>query len=194
MTFAAGSSYFAPHAPNSSATAITTAFSVGNGPGVGWQHKKTHAREARAVLAAVIRLMDFLVVLMTGVAAYTMRHQGVELPVDVWLIAGLGALLGSNLFSASKIYDFSNLIAPRRQMARVLAGWSITILILIAVILQVKPSLDNTLDWLVVWAASCGIALVLIRSGLWMWMRRSDVRNAMVLKSLFWGRIATRKM
>ena len=187
MTFAAGSSYFAPHSPNSGATAMTTAFGVGNGPGVGWRHKKTHAREARAVLSAVIRLMDFLIVLMTGVAAYAMRHQGVELPVDVWLVGGLGALLSSNLFSACRISDFSNLVAPRRQMARVLAGWSITVLVLIAVVLEVRPSLDNTLDWFVVWASSSGIALVLIRTGLGMWMRRSDVRNAMVLRVVVLG-------
>jgi Undecaprenyl-phosphate glucose phosphotransferase len=187
MTFAAGSSYFSPHSPDNSAAAKTTTFDLGNGLGAGWQHKKTHAREARAVLVAVIRLMDFSIVLMTGVAAYAMRHQDVELPVDVWLVAGLGALLGSNLFSVSRIYDFSNVVAQRRQMARVLAGWCITILILIPVVLQVKPSLDNTLDWLVVWAASCGIALVLIRTGLRMWMKRGDVGNATVLRVVVLG-------
>ena len=71
-------------------------------------------------------------------------------------------------------------------MACVLAGWSITIFVLIPVVLQVKASLDGTLNWFVVWAASCSVALVLIRAGLR--MTGGDLRNAMVLRVVVLGK------
>ena len=175
--------------PSRDASTVTLATSprFTNVTGASRRRKKTHAREARAVLTAAMWLVDILIVLTTAVVASGMRHQPAELPSEFWLVAGLGALLNANLSLASRVYEFPNLLSLRRQVGHVLGGWSLTVLLLMPVIFLTKPSIDNPWHWLSVWALSCAAAFVLSRAGLRDWIKRSVADGSMALRIVVTG-------
>jgi Undecaprenyl-phosphate glucose phosphotransferase len=132
-------------------------------------------------------LVDILIVLTTGLVASGMRHQPAELPFDFWLVAGLGALLNANLSLASRVYEFSSLLSLRRQVAHVVGGWLLTVLLLVPIVLFAKTSIVDPSQWLSAWALSGGAAFVLSRVGLHEWLNRSIADGSMALRVVVTG-------
>ncbi len=132
-------------------------------------------------------VVDVLIVLITAIAAGEIRYAPAALPPDFLLAAGLGALFNGNLSLASHLYEFSSLLSLRRQVAHVLAGWSLTVLLLVPVVFLAKLAVDNTWDLLGAWALSCGFALVLSRIGLRGWIQRRLADGSMALRIVVAG-------
>ena len=172
---------------DTSTVALASPLRPTNVAGAWRRRKKTHAREARAVLSAATWLIDILIVLTTAIAAFGVRHQPAEFPSDLWLVAGLAALLNANLSLASRVYEFSNLLSLRRQVAHVLGGWSLTALLLVPAIFFTASSVDNAWNWFGAWVLSCGVAFVLSRVGLRGWIQRSIADGSMALRVVVAG-------
>lgn len=117
-------------------------------PSVG---KKTSDWLSAPVLLGMLRISDLMLIIIAGAAAYVTRFGTLAIePLAVY--ANLCALLlAANVFQYFKIYEFNILSQVFNQSRRILAGWTVVMLMLLAIGFMTKTSWEASRIWIGTW-------------------------------------------
>ncbi|SMF63079.1 putative colanic acid biosysnthesis UDP-glucose lipid carrier transferase [Tistlia consotensis] len=124
--------------------------------------------DPEALLGGLLRLLDVLVVMVTGYLAYLLRGQQFDEPANLpsaYLIALLAAgFLTLNVMHMSGIYRPERLRQPVQQVARSAVAWSIVLgtLLLFSALTQTTPIYSRV--WFILWALFGLVGLVAVRT------------------------------
>lgn len=139
-----------------------------------------------SVLLGLTRVVDLLVILVAGWAAYWLRHGSPELPVPYLVAIGIGLVVAANAFHFAGLYNFDNVRNSASQFTRLAGGWLAVTMLLIVVGFFSKTSADYSRIWLATWLVLAFVALAGFRIALnWRivsWQRAGVlVRNIVVV-------------
>jgi Undecaprenyl-phosphate glucose phosphotransferase len=93
-------------------------------------------------------------------------------PGQYLVVAGVAVLLQLNIFHFARLYRFDLLSNPVYQIGRLTAGWSALFFILLAAAFLTKTSDQYSRGWVLIWYSSGLAALVMLRVGLYLRIRR----------------------
>ncbi len=117
------------------------------------------------IMAGVLRLVDLLVILCSGAAAYSIWL--VEAPAVAWpqyaIVAAFGALIAINLFHLNNAYEFEILSQLGSSLRHTLTAWTAAAAILLALSFVTKTTEDYSRAWSILWFALAFVALGVTR-------------------------------
>ena len=135
-------------------------------------------REARSpvsasVVTGTVRAFDALALLASAAFAYFLylSTRG-GTPGQYLVVAGIAVLLQVNLFHFAKLYRFDLFSNPFYQVSRLTAAWSALFLLLLAAAFLTKTSDQYSRGWALIWYSSGLAALIMLRVGLYLRIRR----------------------
>lgn len=118
--------------------------------------------DSHLLLLGGIRLVDALLVLLGGIAAYWLRHDTLDLPYWYKLAIVVGTLLSANAFHFMDIYHWRLIDRLPRTLLRTAAAWSAVLGVLI--VLSYIAGVSNWFSraWVAYWTVLtiAGVALV----------------------------------
>lgn len=127
-------------------------------------------------LSLIIKGGDLLMVLLGGGLAYGWRFgtEGFPLPPSYSMLMSTGALLLIFILNGLGVYRSWRGGHLALMFSRVLMGWTITLLTLLSLLFLLKASDSFSRSWLMAWAASTAVLLLIGRLALYLvlrWMR-----------------------
>ena len=114
------------------------------------------------VMRGLVRLADFVIVAVLGLAiAHTyINETGVLQTPRYVLAAPLVALAAVAIFELLDLYSLRVFASFVRQMPRIVLGWSIAFVALVAGVFFLKMGADVSRVWLATWYFAAAVALV----------------------------------
>ena len=146
-----------------------TPFGTGRRTGAG---SRIVRHEIVALSSGLLRAVDIASVPLAGFIAYSLRFQSLAVEFQHALIIILGMVVVANVMAAMAAYNPPNLRALHLQLARVVAGWGVSIAILLAIAFFDKIADLYSRLWIGYWfvigvtlsgAARLGVALYISR-------------------------------
>lgn len=145
-------------------------------------------RISLSVVSLGLRIADAFIVILTAVLCFEV-YVGVEEWIDLgsyFIAVSVALILQQNLFHIFGVYGEANLLAMRRQLPRLLGGWTSALLVVVLFAFLTKTSTDYSRVWLVTWFGAGLTAFVVLRLILrmkfkrWIAARRLD-QNVVVV-------------
>jgi Undecaprenyl-phosphate glucose phosphotransferase len=146
-------------------------------------------------LAALVRFSDCLTVLVAGVLAYLTRFvlfSDYQPSLELYALV-IGALTTAQVFHFLGVYDQDAHSGPVMNLARVIAAWSVVVLLLLALAFLTQTAEDVSRLWALLWLAYGAIGLVVGRTlfarQIDLWQQRGQfTRNIAVVGASALGR------
>jgi Undecaprenyl-phosphate glucose phosphotransferase len=111
----------------------------------------SHATDTPRLLLGLLRLLDVVFVILTGVASFWLRHDFIEMP-NLYIVGILAAgILTANVMHIGGIYTLASLQQIGSQLGQLLAGWLAVVLSLIVLAYFTKTSDEFSRVWLTLW-------------------------------------------
>ena len=117
----------------------------------------------RVLTQDLIRLADVAAIAAAGVAITAWRFGGEPLPDTVLAALIIGCLLAANILPCLQVYRVDRLQSPVAGVPRLVLGWTVAVVILIAVLFAMKSSGQISRLWLGAWLLSGALALLGVR-------------------------------
>jgi len=128
---------------------------------------------SETVVTGTVRALDSVAVLgSAGFAYFLYLSVRGGSPEQYLAVAGLAVLLQVNLFQFSSLYRFDLLSGLLYQIGRLTVAWSALFFLLLAIAFLTKTSDQYSRGWALIWYSSGLIALVALRVGLYLRIRR----------------------
>ncbi len=128
-------------------------------------------REHSSALAAVIRVLDILLILVSGIAVYIWYLDEWPMPPHYQIAIYLAAILALLVFPVFGIYQSWRGGGLTVELRRLALAWGSVILILIVMGSLTKTSINFSRVWLGVWFLSAWILLIVFHSLLRIFLR-----------------------
>ena len=142
----------------------------------------TPALMTPAMLAPLARLAETAALVAVGTAMAHIYVPAADLDhgSNYTLAPVLAALIATSLFNVFGLYATAVFIAPFKNAARLVLGWGLALLALMACLFVVKMGSEFSRVWLMLWFVAGLLAVAVIRGGLLMVTRAA--RSAGYLK------------
>jgi putative colanic acid biosysnthesis UDP-glucose lipid carrier transferase len=131
---------------------------------------------------------DVFVVLFSSGSAYLLRYGPTSLPPEVAVITLLAAVLTLNAMWLAGCYTRYATDALTVQIGRAARGWSVVLVVLIALAYLTKTSDDFSRAWTTIWYVSVLVGLALTRSvaaaQMQRWRRRGKLTRTVAIVDL----------
>ena len=153
---------------------ITSSFSRG---------RRLSAAGQRTLVEGVVRIGDVLAVAVSGLAVAAWRFgSNLDPAVTDPTLAALviGCLLAANILPRFYDYQGARLVAQGWQLPRLLAGWTVSMAALIALLFALKVTGDVSRLWVGWWFVVGAVALVTIRLVVRLTLVRGETARALV--------------
>jgi len=118
---------------------------------------------SKVVLAGLVRGGDLLLIVLTALIAYWLRHETLQIPPRYGIAVVIGVLLAWQVFHAFGLYEFRSLSRLVWQLSRLITAWGLVAMGLIAVVFFTKTAEEFSRAWAGAWFASAWLALVATR-------------------------------
>jgi len=115
------------------------------------------------VLAGLVRGSDLLLIVLTALIAYWLRHDTLQIPSRYGIAVVIGVLLAWQVFQVFGLYEFRSLSRLVWQLSRLITAWGMVAMGLIAVVFFTKTAEEFSRAWAGAWFASAWLALVATR-------------------------------
>jgi len=127
--------------------------------------------EVRTISSGLLRAVDLLVVVATGMFAYYLRHRSFDLP-QIYIVAiGFTALLTFNYMQLFGAYrGMTNAFGEQMKSAGKAWLWIVGTLILVAFFTKTSDNFSRI--WVMMWLAAGSAGLVIARSVFWLQISR----------------------
>ena len=125
-----------------------------------------------AVLLGIVRGVDMLVLIATGVAAFVIRHGLVEIPGRYWIAVLLGTLIASQTFHSLRLYRFEQLDRLAAQMNKLTLGMAVVMTLMIGIMFFTKTSEEFSRVWAGMWIVAALAGFLTVRVSLMLRLRR----------------------
>lgn len=116
-----------------------------------------------AIVVGVLRVVDVMVVVLSGFLAYVSRFGLSEIAPYALYSLVLAGILAANVFQSAGLYSFGTLISMFRQSRRLLIAWTLVALALVTVGFLTKTLLDASRIWVSLWFVYRFVGLLVVR-------------------------------
>lgn len=136
-----------------------------------------------SVMLGSTRVMDLLIILVVGWAAYWLRH-GTPLPPVIYFSAiGLSMFFAANIFHFARLYRLETIRNVGGQLTRLLGSWVGVAMLLLVIGVFSKTSAEYSRIWLATWLVLAFFALGLFR--IWLtWRVLAWQRSGLLQRNL----------
>ena len=133
-----------------------------------------------------MRAADALAIVASGLLAIFWRFESTP-PELVFTPMIIGSLLAANTLPMMRLYRASQLGSLSYQIPRVLAGWSLAIAVLIAVLFAFKTAHEVSRLWVTIWLVTGSMALIANRFVLRLALLRGEAAASLVRRTAVVG-------
>ncbi len=136
-----------------------------------------------SVMLGTTRVMDLLIILVVGWAAYWLRH-GTPLPPVIYFSAiGLSMFFAANIFHFAGLYRLETIRNLGGQLTRLLGSWVGVAMLLLVIGVFSKTSAEYSRIWLATWLVLVFVVLSLFR--IWLtWQVLAWQRSGLLQRNL----------
>ncbi|MGQ0662495.1 MAG: undecaprenyl-phosphate glucose phosphotransferase [Pseudomonadota bacterium] len=121
------------------------------------------AADLQTLLLGALRIADAAAVVLAAVAAYWLRHDGLDLTNLYWIAIVVAVILTINYMQVAQLYIFPNLSRLALQLGQLAAAWLAVLLTLIALAYFTQTSIFFSRAFVLGWAAFAFAGFVIAR-------------------------------
>lgn len=140
------------------------------------------------IMTGTVMAADCIIVLLSSVGAYLLRHGLVGIPLEIASTTLLTVVLTLNAMHAAGAYKHNGTIPVERQVGLVSRGWSAVFVVLLVLCYLTKTSVDFSRAWAVGWylLALLGFALVRVAASVQLkrWRARGKLATTVAIMDL----------
>jgi Undecaprenyl-phosphate glucose phosphotransferase len=152
-------------------------------------HAHRRAPEMLPVASALLRVLEAAAASAAGIVTLLLFAESLNLlPVDQYLrVALLASVVYALVAELAGCYDMQILFSARSGWTRVLAAWTVSAATLLVIAFFLKTSQDFSRSWTLIWFASAGCCLCLVRAVGTGWLRRMRRRGLLNQRVVIFG-------
>jgi putative colanic acid biosynthesis UDP-glucose lipid carrier transferase len=135
---------------------------------------------ARALAEGMVRIADLAALGLSGVTMILWRFAGEQVPAVAVTALLLGLLLAAHILQLFRLYRVEQLCSLGVQLPRVLAGWAVTVAVLLAVLYSFKVAQDLSRLWIGSWFLAGAAALLAVRVAVRLVLPRRAIAGTLV--------------